>query len=189
MGGESNIFGGKNKRSLYTPMSEDEQEVLARLIEADDLEIHVKRWGVIRKFLEKPRFGDKNIDFKFWVKFSKPDVLIPIHFFDLDLYTRSGQLLYAERQAIKGPDGGPLMVGAGMTVPLGWTIAIHQMDPRLVRGIKPGARGLTTREGNRNLTPEEQQVLSCVREHERRARQDTLDQASKATQRSLREED
>jgi len=182
---ETNIFGGLNRNSLYTPMSEDEQEVLARLIEADDLEIHVKQWGIVNKFIEKPRFGDKVIDIKFWVRFSKPDVLIPVYYFDLELRTRAGLLLFAERQAIKGAEGGPLLVGAGVTIPLGWSIAIHAMNPDVVRSIKPGAHGLTTREGNRHLTEAEQATMRNLRKSEKKVRELTQQEAAEAAKKSL----
>jgi len=188
---DRNIFGGGNRKSLYTPMSEDEQEVLSRLVEADDLEVHVKQWGVVNKFNDengapcKPRFGDKVLELKFWVKFSKPDVLIPVHYFDLELRTRAGRLLFAERQPIKGPDGGPLMCGAGVTVPLGWYIGIHKMDPQLVRDIKPGARGLTTREGNRKLTESVQAILAKVRKAEQGVRDARDKEAEEAAKKSV----
>jgi hypothetical protein len=180
----TNIFGGKNPNALYTPMTEDEQEVLARLVEAEDMEIHVKQWGVVNKFMERPVFGDKRIQIKFWVKFSKPDVLIPVHYFELELRTRAGQLLYAEKQAVKDANGGPLMVGAGIALPLCWDIAIQQMDTRLVKDIKPGAHGLTTREGNRRLSESEQLVFSALREREAKVREDTRQEAEEATKKS-----
>jgi len=180
---EKNIFGG-DRRSLYTPMSEDEQEVLSRLIAMDDLEIHVKQWGIVNKFMEPPRFGDGRLQLKFWVKFTKPEVMVPLYYFDLELRTRAGQLLYAERQAIRGADGGPLMAGAGSSFPLAWDIMIQKMDPHFVRAMKPGAHGLTTREGNRHLTESEGIVLQTLRKAERSVRdtnqREALDAANKS---------
>lgn len=153
-----NIFGGENKNSLYTPMTEDEREVLQRLVDSDDLEIIIKEWGIVNKFTQV-RFGDMRLQIIFKVVFSSPSVFIPVNHFDLQLKTRSGILLYEETQPINPV----IMVGDGVRIDLCWDIAIKQMDPKLVKAIKPGAIGLTTREGNRHLDIGSQEILDHLR--------------------------
>lgn len=182
---DKNIFGGGNPNSLYTPMSEDEREVLQRLIDNDDLEIHVKGWGVVNKFIEKPRFGDLRLQLKFRVRFSSPPVEIPVRYFDLELRTRSGILLFKEKQPVCEPDGSPLYVKEGVMISLAWDIGIQKMDPKLVKAIKPGARGLTTREGNRKLKSEERKLLSFLRDGEKKVRAHTRKQVREAEKKSI----
>lgn len=43
---DRNALGGKNKNSLYVPMSETEQEFVNRLIESGDLQVKVHGWGL-----------------------------------------------------------------------------------------------------------------------------------------------
>lgn len=167
---ESNIFGGGNKNFLYTPMSEDEREVLQRLIESDDLEIVVKDWGIVTKF-ESIKFGDLRLQIIFKVFFSSPDIHIPINLFHLCLRTRSGVVLYEETQ----PFDQTIMVGSGVQIDLCWDIAIRMMDPMLVKAIKPGSIGLTTREGNRRLDHGTGKALSSLRENEELAKKIRID--------------
>ena len=42
-------------------------------------------------------------------------------------------------------DNQPLAVGTGTTLAMVWHIAIQHMDPKLVKALKPGAIGLTSR--------------------------------------------
>ena len=165
-----NIFGGGNKNSLYTPMTDDEREVLQRLVDSDDLEVVIKDWGVVNKF-KSIKFGDLRLQLIFTVFFSSPSIYIPVKHFDLVLRTRSGMVLYEDRQPIEGE---PLMVGAGVEVGLCWDIAIRNMDPKLVKTIKPGALGLTTREGNRKLNEKEATILSELRKGEEKIKKEKL---------------
>jgi hypothetical protein len=145
--GGTNIFGGKNRRGLYVPMSEDEQEVIHRLVEAEDIQLIIHGWGT----LDKPRFliGDHRIGVQFRLKFHRPTAPIPLFFLDLELRTRTGINLCKERlpTLLKGK---PVQVCAGMFLDLQWDIAMHSMDPRLVKLLKPGATGLTSRRQDRD---------------------------------------
>lgn len=181
MGGDKNIFGGGNPNSLYTPMTPDEQEVLQRLIDADDLEVHIKQWGIVNKF-QSIKFGDARLQMIFLVSFKSPAVHIPVYYFDMELRTRSGRLLFRERSSL-GPE--PILVGAGVKLPLVWDIMIQMMDPKLVKDIKPGAKGLTTREGNRKLNTEEQRILHQLRKSEKEVRDSSKRQADIAANKSL----
>ncbi len=187
-----NPFGGGNKNSLYTPMSETEQEVLARLVEAGDFRVVVTGWG----FVDRPRvtFGDLRVSVSFRLNFDRPEAPMPVHYFDLELWAQ-GIKLFAQRQsAIYNSQ--PLQIAAGVYLDMIWDIAINAMDPALVKQIKPGATGLTSRwldrdtkqltlDGNTTLPPDVRNMLRRMRAGERAARKDTLTQAQKATKKSL----
>ena len=166
-----NILGGKNANSLYVPMSEDEQEALTRLIEADDLEVVVVGWGILHK--PKVSLGDKRLAIKFTLNFNAPDKPMKVFFFDLELRTRAGLILYAERQpTLYG--GEPITVHTGVAMDLIWDIAVDRLPPALVKMIKPGSVGLTSRftdkdtgdfdptGGNMKLNPQQKAALEAV---------------------------
>lgn len=139
---EKNAFGGGNKKSLYTPMSEDEQEVLSRLVQAKDLDVFIVGWGFIKGV--SASFGDLRLDIPLQINFSAPAVPMPVSYFDLELRTGSGMLLFKERQSALY-NNNPLMVGSGTNLSMIWSIAIRAMDPKVVKMYKPGATGLTSR--------------------------------------------
>ena len=185
---DRNPFGGL-ATSLYTPMSEDEQEVLSRLKSAQDFRVVVKGWATI----EQPQVivGDLRLALHFRLNINNPEIPIPVHFFDLELRTGSGILLFKERQSVVY-DGRPLMVGSGLFFDMAWDIAITAMDPKLVKMLKPGATGLTSRWtdrdtgdltvlGNTRMTTEQRQLVHKLRSGEANSRQDTQRQVVKAT--------
>jgi hypothetical protein len=139
---EKNKFGGGNKNSLYTPMSETEQEVLSRLVQARDLCVHILGWGALEGVAAT--FGDLRLKIPLELTFVKPDLPVAVSFFDLELRTGSGLLLFKERQSAVY-NNAPLMVGTGTTISMIWDIAIQAMDPKVVKQLKPGAFGLTSR--------------------------------------------
>ncbi len=190
--GGSNVFGGNNRRGLYVPMSEDEQEVLLRLVEAEDIQLIIHGWGV----LERPRFliGDHRVGVQFKMSFNRPTVPTPVWFFDLELKTRTGISLCRERLP-SIYNGKPVNVCAGMFLDMQWDIAMHSMDPRLVKLLKPGAIGLTSRrqdrdtkemtsQGNMQLTPAEQKVLADLEAAQAANRAEDVKQVVKATQKA-----
>ena len=175
---EKNPFGGI-KGSLYTPMSEDEQEVLDRLIVARDLDVYIKGWGYI-KGIQAAKAGDLRLSLPLVLNFDRPEVPMPVHYFDLELRTGSGILLFAERQSTLY-DGKPLMISAGTSLTMVWDIAIKHMDPKLVKMLKPGALGLTSRWidrdtgditllGNTRMTNQNKALLRKMRKGEAMAR-------------------
>lgn len=187
--GGTNIFGGKNRRGLYVPMSEDEQEVIHRLVEAEDIQLIIHGWGV----LDKPRFliGDHRIGVQFKMSFNRPSTPTPVWFFDLELKTRAGISLCRERLP-SIYNGKPVNVCAGMFLDMQWDIAIHSMDPRLVKLLKPGATGLTSRrqdkdtkemtaEGNMQLTAKQKKVLHELEAAQAANRAEDVQQVVKAT--------
>jgi hypothetical protein len=171
---DRNMFGGGNAANLYTPMSEIEQEVIARLVAAGDLQVIIVGWGVV----QKPRitFGDLRLSLAFRLTFDRPEVPVPLWYLDLELRTGAGMLLYKERQPTTY-GGKPVSAGAGVFFDLAWDIAIKSIDPAVVRAVVPGAIGLTSRlqdkdtreftlTGNMQLTANEQKALRTLRQGE-----------------------
>ncbi len=187
MSGDKNRWGGVAK-SAYTPMSELEQEAVSRLVNAGELVVHVKGWGVI----DRPRivFGDLRLGVAFRMNFTAPAAPTPVHFFDLELKTRSGILLFSERQtAMYGNK--PVQVCQGMYLDLVWDIAVMAIDPKIVKAILPGATGLTSRFqdrdtgeltlfGNNKMNSEDRLALVNLRKGEKVCREDTKAQTAKA---------
>lgn len=158
-----NIFGGKNQHGLYIPMSEDEQEVLQRLIETQDLQVIIKGWNVK---VENPpiQFGDLRVHIPLHMEFMAPRVPRACHFLDLELRTGSGELLVKERHPTI-VNGHPLQVARGVVIDFVWDIAIQNMDPKFVKCMKPGALGLTSRRIDRDtgeVTPEGNMTLNSI---------------------------
>jgi hypothetical protein len=181
--GDTNIFGGGNAGSLYTPMSEVEQEVVARLVEAGDLRVIIVGWGHV----DRPRvtFGDLRLSVAFRLVFDRPEVPIPVPYLDLELRTGSGVLLFRDRQPTTY-GGNPIRVAQGVYLDLAWDIAIRSIDPALVKTILPGVTGLTSRlqdkdtgqmtlTGNMLLSPREVAVLRALRAGEAAARANTAE--------------
>ena len=192
---EKNPFGGR-KGSLYTPMSEDEQEVLDRLIAARDLDVFIKGWGFI-KGVQVGKAGDLRIAIPLTLDFDRPEVPVPVHFFDLELRTGSGILLFKERQSTIY-DHKPLMIGAGTHLSMIWDIAIKHMDPKLVKMLKPGALGLTSRWidkdtgditmlGNTRMRSQDKALLRRLRRGEAVARQDNAKKNVSAVEKSKKQ--
>jgi hypothetical protein len=169
---EKNTFGGGNPRSLYTPMSETEQEVLERLVETRDLIVKIVGWGILPH--PKATQGDLRVAIPIQITFDAPEVPIPVFNFDLELWSRTyGVLLFKERYSTVY-NGQPLFVGSGTHLSMIWDIAIQRMDPKMVKMMKPGAIGLTSRWtdkdtgdmtllGNSQLTSEQKRKLLEVR--------------------------
>ncbi len=185
---EGNILGGKGA-GLYVPMTEIEQEVIARLIEADDLQVIVHGWGVVNKPVVA--FGDLRVRVEFRLSFTRPAIAMPVWFFDLELQTRAGLQLYKERMPVVYA-GNPLIAQVGLFYDLRWHIALQSMDPALVRAVIPGMTGLTSRrqdrdtgqmtaEGNMRLTAEQRKAIRDVAAGEKRMRALDLEKAVKAT--------
>jgi len=174
--GDTNIFGGKNVNAHYTPLSEDEQEVLERLAKAGQYKVKVVGWGHVDQ--PQVRFGDARLQFQWKMAFTEPLVHIPVYAFDLELWTHSGIFLLKTTQKIT-VGGEPVLCGAGVEIHLAWDIQLQQIDPEIVRAIKPGAHGLTSRLGNMKLTQAQKQQLHNLREGEAAVRKMDADEAAK----------
>lgn len=172
----------------YTPMSEDEQEVISRLVAAKDLRVVLNGWG----FVDDPKivFGDLRLGVSFRMHFDRPEVPMNVTYFDLELRTRTGLLLFKERQSCMYA-GKPLQVAAGVYLDMVWDIAIRAMDPKLVKMLKPGATGLTSRWqdrdtgdmtlfGNNKMNDATKAALIRIRQAEERNKVDAAKQVARA---------
>ena len=184
-----NMFGGKNAKSLYVPMSETEQEVITRLIESEDLVVIVHGWGKLNN--PAIRLGDKRVEITLPMSFSAPETPIKVFYFDLELRTISSNLLLFKDRQPTLINGHPIQVAAGVEFVMMWDISISHLDPKLVKQVKPGAKGLTSRvldretgretlTGNMTLGDDEKSVLAALRAGEARARKATQESLSKA---------
>ena len=192
MAADKNRFGGI-KGSNYTPMSETEQEVLERLIATRDLDVFIKGWGHI-KGVEGTVAGDLRLAIPLVMNFDRPATPMPVHYFDLELRTGSGILLFKERQSTMY-NGVPLLISAGTHLSMIWDIAIRHMDPKLVKAYKPGATGLTSRWqdrdtgqmtlfGNSRMKAEDRKALVRLRKGEEQSKADTMAKAARDTQKA-----
>lgn len=185
----SNMFGGANANALYTPLSDVEQECLHRLIDNNLLRINIVGWG----YVDNPKavFGDLRLGLNFTLNFDRPETPMPVSYFDLELVTKSGIVLFKERQSTLYYNK-PLMISAGLYLNLAWDIAITSIDPQVVRKIVPSVRGLTSRwidkdtgnltlTGNTNLSQQQMEALYRLRQTELENRKDTIAKANKAS--------
>jgi hypothetical protein len=173
-----NRFGGI-AGSNYTPMSEDEQEVLNRLIATRDMDVFIKGWGFI-KGVEGAIAGDLRLAIPIIMDFDRPEIPMKVFHFDLELRTSSGILLFKERQSTMY-NGQPLLVSAGTHLSMIWDIGIRHMDPKIVKAYKPGASGLTSRWqdrdtgdmtlcGNTRMGADDRKALTSLRKAEIRSK-------------------
>lgn len=186
---DTNPFGGGNPQSLYVPLSEVEQEVISRLVAAGDLEVRVLGWGVVNK--PKVIFGDARMSITLPLYFNAPEPPgIPLYYLDLELRTGSGILLFRDRKSVVYGDK-PVWAAAGVELLFVWDIMIAAIDPEIVKALKPGAIGYTSRlqdrdtkemtlEGNMRLDTRERFLLRTLRGGEAAARADNAQQAAKA---------
>jgi len=165
MSQERNIFGGKNPNGLYTPLSEDEQEVLQRLAEAGEFKLVIRDWGFVNQ--PRIRFGDARLEVSWKMVFDRPEAPMPLEWLHLELWTHSGHFLVAESLPTQ-IGGRPMQVCKGVELDMAWDILIRQMDPKLVKAIKTGSVGLTTRIGNQNLDSIQRRALQDLRKAEAR---------------------
>jgi hypothetical protein len=139
-----NIFGGKNANGLYVPMSEDEQEILDRLISSDDLKIVIEDWGYVNTF-NKILLGDARLGLSFRMSFTKPEIPMEIKSLTLILQTKAGLTLFKKTEPINLGNNQGLFIKSGDYLDFCWDIQIKAIDPKLAKQIKPGLLGLTSR--------------------------------------------
>jgi hypothetical protein len=173
-----NTFGGGNAHSLYVPMSDIEQEALDRLVDKKELVVYILNWGYVDN--PKIEFGDKRVKIQFKLNFAAPEVPIKNYFFDLELRTRSGIVLFKERQATMY-GGQPISIVAGLELGMVWDISIEMMNPAFIKTVLPQAVGLTSRVGNMQLDPDQQKLFEEIQEGNRKGKEITRALAQKAT--------
>lgn len=181
----NNLFGG-NPNSLYFPMSETEQEALSRILNAGGLKVHIQAQGPLGHIdgtVDSPRIrhGDARIQIPLDIVFTSPDIHIPIYNFELTLVREDGRVLFKQTQPALYR-GQPTMVGTGVRLEMIWDFTVTQINPELVKEVKPGAVGLTSRVGNTHFDAETDQVLHHLREQEALTRADTKAQVEKAAE-------
>lgn len=142
---EKNRFGGGNASSLYVPMSDVEQEALMRLVESQTLRIRVLGWNMPDIIPQRVVYGDKRVQITFQVVFPALAVPTPLPQLAVELRTESGIVLFRKVYPTVGNDGRPIEIVGGVAFDLQWDIAIDHWDPALVKMLKPGALGLTSR--------------------------------------------
>jgi hypothetical protein len=187
----SNIFGGANENSLYVPMSDLEQEAISRIVEDHGLEVRIRGWG---KSAPVVVYGDMRVSLFIEMTFSAPEFPVPVYYFELELWTRTGIKLFpvvgSDKQSV-AYGGNPLQVSAGVQIQLVWDISMHSMSPELVKKIVPGATGLTSRvidkttgnltlTGNMKLSEDHLRYLHYLRSQEIYQRQYTEMQRASA---------
>jgi hypothetical protein len=189
----TNPFGGKSKHGLYVPMTDDELETIVRLAQAGEFYIVVRDWGRIdgfrlaapgQRFASEPLLvmGDKRLSFYFRMTFSAPVVPQPCWYFDMEVWA-IGRLMFAQRLPTE-QGGRPIQIAAGMFIDLALDVAIDMIDPVIVKAVKPGAMGLTTRHGNMHLDVERQRLLDHLRGGEKQVRELSAREAAAATTRA-----
>jgi len=193
MNDKRNPFGGKNPHGMYVPLTPDEIEVLHRIAEAGEFKVVVKDWGHVTGFkvgrYPGPQLyngepivtiGDKRISFTFRLNYTAPIVPQPNWYFDMEVWAL-GHKLFEQRMPTQA-DGQPLQVAAGIFNDFALDVAIDQIDPAIVKEVKPKTIGLTTRHGNMHLDLRHQKLLAETQAGERRVREMSVKEAQKATE-------
>lgn len=183
MSDETNLFGGKAKNALYFPMSEDEQETISRIIEAKETIPQVTLVGpfgevnpVVDDF--RMKHGDSRVQVDLFLKFETPVIWVPVHLAKLSLFYKERLLFSEEQSLIYG--GQAESVGQGKTLALRWDIQIKKINPELVKLVKPGSIGLTSRVGNTHYNEETNRVLNDLRNSQEKVKQLTKKEILKA---------
>lgn len=201
MSDKRNPFGGKNPHGMYVPMTDEEIEVLYRIAEAGEFKVVIKgegqngesvEWGYVTGFKvghypgpdqyfgqSIVTIGDKRISFIFRMNFTAPALPQPNWFFDMEVHAM-GHVFFRQRFPTQN-GGNPIQVVAGMFHDFALDVAIDQIDPKIVKEIKPKAVGLTTRHGNMHLDRERQRLLAKTQAGERQIRKITKAEAADAT--------
>jgi hypothetical protein len=145
--GGTNSFGGKNPNSEYVPMSEHEQEAIDRLVTTENLEIRIPGWGTLKN--PRVKFGDLRVAIYVRLNLNNLPTFRRVSFLNLELWTQSGILLFSDKQKTQDQRGRPILIEPGMEFSFIWDIALHSMDPALVK-LLTGAKGLTSRRQDRD---------------------------------------
>jgi hypothetical protein len=123
----------------YIPLNDNEQEVLQRMIEGQDVYVEIEGWG----FHPSPKItaGDKRVQIRFPMEFSKPEkITVPVRQFVLILKTRGGREIFRDIKSTMH-NFQPLYVTAGTVIDLIWDIALASIDPAFQDLMMPGIRG------------------------------------------------
>ena len=188
-----NPFGGKNPHGMYVPMTEDEIEVLYRIAEAGEFKLVVKDWGHITGF-KVGRYpgaglyqgqplvtiGDKRVSFTFRMSYTAPAIPQPNWYFDVEVWAM-GHKMFEQRMPTESY-GQPIQIVANSFNDFALDVAIDQIDPAIVKEVKPKTLGLTTRHGNMRLDLHGQRLLAQTQKGEKIVREITVKEAREATE-------
>lgn len=138
-----NDFGGGNSVSNYIPLTEIEQEFIARLVEQGEILVCLHGWGMV---YPKVTFGDKVIHahIKFLFDKAPPAPGVPVPFFDMELRTQSGITLYRQKMPTSY-DNNPIIISNEVELEMVWDISLRYIDPKLIKLLMPSVTGFTTR--------------------------------------------
>lgn len=130
----------------YVPLRPSEQEVLNKLIDRDQelyVEVLDPESGVAWGFHPSPdvRHGDRRIQVRFPMMFTKPECYTHVDEFTLKLKDRSGSVLYEETMDVDPPGMDGVWVKSGVTLDLVWDLWVDRISDDIVRKISPGPSG------------------------------------------------
>ena len=201
MNNKRNPFGGKNPHGMYVPMTDEEVEVLHRIAEAGEFKVVIKgegqnsepiEWGYVTGFkigkYPGPELyqgepivtiGDKRLTFFLRMDFNAPVLPQPNWFFDMEVHAMDR--LFFKQRFPTANGGNPIQVCAGMFHDFALDVAIDQIDPAIVKQVKPKTIGLTTRHGNMHLDLKHQKLLAQTQASEQMIREITVQDARNAT--------
>lgn len=205
MNNNQNPFGGKNPHGMYVPLTDVEMEVLLRLAQEGEFKLVVKGWKEIDNFILVPSstirmidpsqpiaphslvtFGDKRISFYFSIQVQDNDTVPRKNFyFDMEVWAK-GFLLFSQRMPTQ-IGGEPIAIYERAFWNLALDVALDRIDPAIVKAIKPATVGLTTRHGNMHLDTNHQKLLHSVRTGEKAVRDESMQEAVAATQKSKKD--
>lgn len=123
----------------YTPLSATEQDVVGRMIEGQDLYVEVVGWG----FHPNPTItsGDKRIQVRFPIEFTKPEGLVmPVRKLQLELKVRDGRTVFRDTKPTI-INGQPLQVSAGVQIDLIWDIMLDSISEDARKLVLPEIQG------------------------------------------------
>ncbi len=138
----TNDFGGKSD-FLYIPLTEIEQEFIARLVESGEIMVVIHGFGSTQPVVT---FGDKVLHayIKFLFDKAPPAPGVPVPYFDMELKTQSGICLYRQKMPTSY-NNKPMIISNEVELEMVWDIALKYIDPKLIKALMPQVRGFTTR--------------------------------------------
>jgi len=127
----------------YTPLLDNEQEAIQRMIEGQDAYVEIEGWG----FHSSPAItvGDKRVQVRFPMEFTKPKIVMPVYSFTLVLRLRDGREVFRDTKSVVY-GGQPLGVTAGLVIDLVWDIALDKVSKEFQDIFLPGMKGKTVME-------------------------------------------
>jgi len=123
----------------YTPLKADEQDAIQRMVEEKKAYVEIAGWG----YHTDPTItaGDKRIQVRFQLEFSKPEgIQVPVKFFTMRLKLRDGRTVFEDTKSVMY-NNQPLMVTAGIQMDLVWDISVDKVDDEFKKILLPGIRG------------------------------------------------